>query len=110
MTVSSAILLDRTADRAPALIEVAGLSKRYGEQRALADISFAVNAGEVLGLIGPNGAGKTTLMEAVAGVLAADDGRILWHGTPLALPQRREFMFSARRTAPLGGPIRRTRD
>jgi len=93
MTVSSAILLDRTADRAPALIEVAGLSKRYGEQHALADISFAVNAGEVLGLIGPNGAGKTTLMEAVAGVLAADDGRILWHGTPLALPQRREFMF-----------------
>src|SRR5262249_6967684 len=71
MTVSSAILLDRTADRAPALMQVAGLSKRYGEQRALADISFAVNAGEVLGLIGPNGAGKTTLMEAVAGVLAA---------------------------------------
>src|SRR5258707_14097787 len=93
MTVSSAILLDRNADRAPALMEVAGLAKRYGEQRALADISFAVNAGEVLGLIGPNGAGKTTLLEAVAGVLAADDGRILSRGTPLALPQRREFMF-----------------
>src|SRR5215510_8904742 len=59
MTVSSAILRDGTADRAPALMEVAGLSKRYGEQSALADISFTVNAGEVLGLIGPNGAGKT---------------------------------------------------
>src|SRR5215831_16525782 len=93
MTVSSAILVDRAADRAPALMQVAGLSKRYGEQRALADISFAMNAGEVLGLIGPNGAGKTTLMEAVAGVLAADDGRVLWRGTSLALPQRREFMF-----------------
>src|SRR5262249_21722505 len=93
MTVSSAILLDRTADRAPALVEVAGLWKRYGEQRALVDISFAVNAGEVVGLIGPNGAGKTTLMEAIAGVLAADDGRVLWRGTSLALPQRREFMF-----------------
>ena len=93
MTVSSAILLDRTADNAPALMEVAGLSKRYGEQHALADISFAVNAGEVLGLIGPNGAGKTTLMEAIAGDLAADDGRILWRGTSLALPQRHEFMF-----------------
>src|SRR6516225_3521257 len=93
MTVSSAILLDRTADRAPALMQVAGLCKRYGEQRALVDISFAVNAGEVLGLIGPNGAGKTTLMEAVAGILAADDGRVLWRGTSLALPQRREFMF-----------------
>src|SRR5262249_30122771 len=93
MTVSSVVLLDRAADHAPALMQVAGLCKRYGEQRALADISFAVNAGEVLGLIGPNGAGKTTLMEAVAGVLAADDGRILWRGTPVALPQRREFMF-----------------
>src|SRR5262249_32523311 len=89
MTVSSATLLDRTAGHAPALMQVAGLCKRYGEQRALADISFAVNAGEVLGLIGPNGAGKTTLMEAAAGVLAADDGCILWRGTPLALPQRR---------------------
>jgi ABC-2 type transport system ATP-binding protein len=93
MTVSSAILLDRAADHAPALMQVTGLSKRYGEQRALVDISFAVNAGEVLGLIGPNGAGKTTLMEAIAGILAADDGRILWRGAPLALPQRREFMF-----------------
>jgi len=93
MTVSSAILLDRTADRVPALMHVAGLCKRYGEQRALVDISFAVNAGEVVGLIGPNGAGKTTIMEAIAGVLAADDGRILWCGTSLALPQRREFMF-----------------
>jgi ABC-2 type transport system ATP-binding protein len=93
MTVSSATLLDRAAGHAPALMQVAGLCKRYGEQRALADISFAVNAGEVLGLIGPNGAGKTTLMEAVAGVLAADDGRVLWRGTSLALPQRREFMF-----------------
>src|SRR6266545_7095082 len=93
MTVASAILRDRTSDHAPALLQVAGLSKRYGDQRALADISFAVNAGEVLGLIGPNGAGKTTLMEAIAGVLPADDGRIVWRGTPLPLPQRREFMF-----------------
>src|SRR6266542_1771026 len=93
MTVASAILRDRTSDHAPALLQVAGLSKRYGDQRALADISFAVNAGEVLGLIGPNGAGKTTLMEAIAGVLPADDGRIVWRGTSLSLPQRREFMF-----------------
>ena len=61
MTGSTAIQRDRTAAYAPALMEVSGVTKRYGEQRALADISFAVNAGEVLGLIGPNGAGKTTL-------------------------------------------------
>ena len=93
MTVASAILLDRTADRPPALMQVAGLAKRYGEQCALADISFAVDAGEVLGLIGPNGAGKTTLMEAIAGVVAADDGAVLWRGTALPLPRRREFLF-----------------
>jgi ABC-2 type transport system ATP-binding protein len=93
MTVSSALLLDRTSEHASVLLRVVGLAKRYGDQRALADISFAVNAGEVLGLIGPNGAGKTTLMEAIAGVLPADDGRILWRGTPLLLPHRREFMF-----------------
>src|SRR6266496_5998041 len=77
----------------PSLLEVVGLTKRYGEQIALADVGFAANAGEVLGLIGPNGAGKTTLLEAIAGVLPADDGRILWRGMSLPLPQRREFMF-----------------
>jgi len=77
----------------PVLMQVAGLAKRYGDQRALTDISFAVNAGEVLGLIGPNGAGKTTLMQAIAGTLATDDGQILWRGTSLALPRRREFLF-----------------
>jgi len=77
----------------PVLMQVAGLAKRYGDQHALTDISFAVNAGEVLGLIGPNGAGKTTLMQAIAGTLPTDDGQILWRGTSLALPRRREFLF-----------------
>jgi ABC-type multidrug transport system ATPase subunit len=94
MNIPNVGLLDRAADRAPAtLMEVAGLSKEYGEQRALADISFAINGGEVLGLIGPNGAGKTTLLEAIAGLVPADDGRILWRGNFLALPHRRELMF-----------------
>ena len=77
----------------PVLMQVDGLAKRYGDQRALTDISFAVNAGEVLGLIGPNGAGKTTLMQAIAGTLAADAGHILWRGTSLSLPRRRELLF-----------------
>src|SRR5262245_42857652 len=79
--------------RASALIQVAGLAKRYGDQRALTDISFAVHAGEVLGLIGPNGAGKTTLMQAIAGIVPADAGHILWRGTSLPLPHRRELLF-----------------
>ena len=78
---------------APVLMQVAGLAKRYRDQTALADISFSVNAGEVLGLIGPNGAGKTTLLEAIAGLVPADDGRVLWRGAQLPLRQRRERMF-----------------
>src|SRR5258708_10878378 len=78
---------------AAVVMQVAGLAKRYGDQDAIADISFAVNTGEVLGLIGPNGAGKTTLMQAIAGTLTADDGQILWRGIPLPLPRRREFLF-----------------
>src|SRR5262245_8266191 len=94
--------------RAPALIQVASLTKRYGDQRALTDISFAVHAGEVLGLIGPNGAGKTTLMQAIAGVVPADAGHVLWRGAPLPLPPPARAPFlSAGRSSPLGRPIRR---
>jgi ABC-2 type transport system ATP-binding protein len=74
-----------------ALLEVAGLTKHYGDQLALAEVSFGAQAGEVLGLIGPNGAGKTTLLEATAGVLPVDAGRVLWHGQPLA--RRRDVIF-----------------
>jgi len=77
----------------PVLMQLAGLAKRFGDQHALSDISFTVNAGEVLGLIGPNGAGKTTLMQAIAGTLLTDAGQILWRGTPLPLPRRRQFLF-----------------
>jgi ABC-2 type transport system ATP-binding protein len=75
------------------LLEVTGLKKHYGDQIALADVSFLVNAGEVLGLIGPNGAGKTTLLEVIAGLLPADSGVIAFHGRPLPQGRRREAMF-----------------
>jgi ABC-2 type transport system ATP-binding protein len=78
---------------APAVLEVCGLTKRYGDQVALADVAFCVQSGEVIGLIGPNGAGKTTLLEAIAGVLPADGGRVLWRGTPLAPAYRYRNLF-----------------
>jgi ABC-2 type transport system ATP-binding protein len=78
---------------AAVLLQVAKLGKRYGDQQALADISFPVRAGEVLGLIGPNGAGKTTLMEAIAGLLPVDDGAVFWRGSPLPPARRRDFIF-----------------
>ena len=93
MSAVTAIPSDRIAADAPVLMQVADLTKRYGDQHALADMSLDVHAGEVLGLIGPNGAGKTTLLEAIAGVLPVNAGRVLWRGTPLTLAKRREFIF-----------------
>ena len=83
-----------TAAVTPAsVLAVAGLSKRYGEQCALAAVSFDVRAREVVGIIGPNGAGKTTLLEMIAGILPADSGQVLWQGADLAQPHRRDAIF-----------------
>jgi ABC-2 type transport system ATP-binding protein len=57
----------------PAII-VSALSKRFGEVRAVDQLSFDVNPGEIFGLVGPDGAGKTTAMRMLAGVLDADSG------------------------------------
>ena len=51
------------------LLEVSGLTTRYGSISALRDVSLSVGDGEVVGLIGPNGAGRTTLLNTVAGLL-----------------------------------------
>jgi ABC-2 type transport system ATP-binding protein len=75
------------------LFEVKGLSKRFGRIAALADVSFHVRAGEVLGLIGPNGAGKSTLFECLAGVLPSDSGEMLAAGRPVDTRQRFLHLF-----------------
>jgi len=59
-----------------AVIEVHGLTKRFGEQAALRGVSFSAHPGELLAVIGPNGAGKTTLLSILAGILAPDAGRV----------------------------------
>ena len=91
-------LLDPSPSPGPArqesaLLEVAGLTKRYGEERVLEDVSFSVQPSEVLGLIGPNGAGKTTLLEALAALVPVDTGEVLWRGAALAPARRREAIF-----------------
>jgi ABC-2 type transport system ATP-binding protein len=57
-----------------ALIEVSGLTKRYGRKRGITDVSFQVGEGEVFGFLGPNGAGKTTTMRLLMGLLFPDSG------------------------------------
>ncbi len=92
MTVTAAIA-DPVVGRAVPILRVAALSKRYGDQPVLSDVSFDVHAGEVLGLIGPNGAGKTTLLEALAGLIPVDAGELRWHGAPVPIGRRREMIF-----------------
>ncbi len=58
------------------MLEVSGLTTKYGAISALRDASLSVGAGEVVGLIGPNGAGKTTLLGSIAGLLRPDSGTI----------------------------------
>ena len=56
------------------MIEVQNLTKRYGEAKAVDNISFRVNEGEILGFLGPNGAGKSTTMNILTGYLSATSG------------------------------------
>ena len=57
-------------------IEIEGIGKRFGALRAVDDVSFDVDRGEVLGFLGPNGAGKTTAMRIVTGFVRPDSGRV----------------------------------
>ncbi|MBR3593644.1 MAG: ATP-binding cassette domain-containing protein [Clostridia bacterium] len=57
------------------MIEVTGLSKRYGNHLAVSDVSFKIEDGEVVGFLGPNGAGKSTIMNILTGYLSATAGK-----------------------------------
>jgi ABC-2 type transport system ATP-binding protein len=61
-------------------IQVSHLSKAFGPQKAVDDVSFHVGTGEILGFLGPNGAGKTTTMRMITGYLAADSGSVEING------------------------------
>ena len=64
-----------------ALLEVQGVSRTFGATRAVDNVSFAVQPGELLGLIGPNGAGKSTLFNLIAGAMPPSGGKIVLDGT-----------------------------
>lgn len=75
------------------MIDVANLTRFYGPIRALQDVSFHVDAGEIIGLLGPNGAGKTTMMKILTGYLQPSNGTVMIDGLdvltrPLEVQQR----------------------
>jgi len=67
-----------------AVVTVTGLCKRYGPVKAVDEVSFAVEQGDVFGLLGPNGSGKTTTLACMLGLLRFDSGRIEVLGRPAA--------------------------
>ncbi len=58
------------------MIRASGISKRFGSTRALQDLSFTIEPGEIVGFVGPNGAGKTTTLRILSGFLLADSGAV----------------------------------
>jgi branched-chain amino acid transport system ATP-binding protein len=67
----------------PPLLDIAGVTKRFGGVVANAGVSFAVAPGEIVGVIGPNGAGKSTLFDVITGFYRPDRGTIHFAGEPL---------------------------
>ncbi|HET8532440.1 MAG TPA: ABC transporter ATP-binding protein [Methylomirabilota bacterium] len=89
-----------------ALLEVQGLTKRFGGFMALNGVTIAVKPGERFGLIGPNGSGKTTLINCVSGALPVDAGRILFDGREITgLPAHRRTRLGLVRSFQIPKPF-----
>ncbi len=81
------------------LLEVQGLSRRFGGLLAVANVSFNVWPGEIFGLIGPNGAGKTTLFNLMTGLIPPTGGRLVYQGADITrLPPFRIARLGIART------------
>src|SRR3954466_13800614 len=80
MTTASA-----TAAPERPLLELKGVTKRFGAVEALTDVDFEVHAGEVVALVGDNGAGKSTLIKAIAGIQPGDEYQANWDGESVHL-------------------------
>lgn len=75
------------------MLELDGVTKRYGDRAVVDGASFTVAPGRMTGFVGANGAGKTTTMRIILGVLAADSGRVLLDGVELGQRGRRRFGY-----------------
>jgi simple sugar transport system ATP-binding protein len=72
------------------LIELRGVTKRYGAVLALDQVHFQINPGEVIGLLGDNGAGKSTLVKILSGIVQPTEGVFLAEGKPVRVRSRRD--------------------
>ena len=70
------------------ILEVSGLTKRFGKFTAVDTISFSMKEGEIVGLLGPNGAGKTTTTQMLLGLTAPSSGTISYFGKDLRFHRR----------------------
>src|SRR5665811_2159840 len=61
-------------------VETRNISKLFGKQKALNEVSFSIKKGELVGFLGPNGAGKSTMMKIITGFLSPDSGEVLVNG------------------------------
>jgi len=84
-------------------IVVKNLTKKYGPQKAVDDISFEVKTGEILGFLGPNGAGKTTTMKAITSYIAANGGTIEVGG--LSIPEHSDEIKKSIGYLPENNPL-----
>jgi branched-chain amino acid transport system ATP-binding protein len=90
------------------MLEVAGLSKRFGGFTAVSNVSFKVDQGEILGLIGPNGSGKSTIFNMLSGTFAPTAGSIRLEGREIAgLAPHRIIHRGVGRTFQIPRPFRR---
>lgn len=78
------------------MLELTGVTKRFGSKTAADHVDLKVNAGEIFGFLGPNGAGKTTTIKMIVGLLKPDEGKILVDGVDVAqepLEAKRRLSF-----------------
>jgi ABC-2 type transport system ATP-binding protein len=81
------------------IMQISGLTKSFGEVRAVRGISFEIPAGSCFGLLGPNGAGKTTTIEMLEGIQKPDAGEILFRGRPIDQKFRQKVGIQFQHTA-----------
>jgi D-xylose transport system ATP-binding protein len=74
-----------SSSTAPPVLELAGVSKRFGAVQALFEVDFAARAGEVVALVGDNGAGKSTLIKCIGGIYSVDHGTVTFEGAPVTI-------------------------